>query len=328
MATTAVFAEILIAGLETAAWLALLVAAIFGTGWVDTGRLEGWEALVTVTVLAAAYVLGIIVDRFADSLHRRVDRVWPGRAVDKPASIPRMRMTMLQAGGDLARFFEYQRSRQRITRATAVNCAIAVPVAAWYLAPRAGAGAAAGAAALLALATLLSEAANRRIEFAYVTRLSDAYRLVREQPNAAERAAAIPWRRGQDGRVEFLLVTTTGPRRRWTFPKGRRDPEDETLADTARREAREEAGVAGRVDGSRLAEYRFPRKRGEPYLVAAFLLEVTREKPDDWRRGKDAARERAWCSVEDALEKVGEDDPEYGAEMKRVLRAASEILGE
>jgi 8-oxo-dGTP pyrophosphatase MutT (NUDIX family) len=327
VATTAVFAEILIAGLEAAAWLALLVAGIVGTDWIDTERLHGWEALTTAVVLAAAYVLGILVDRFADSFHRWLAKAWPGRAVDKPASIPRMRLTMLQVGGDLARFFEYQRSRQRIARATAVNCALAVPVAAWYVAPRSGVGPALGAAAALLLATLVSEAANRRIEFAYVTRLGDAYRIVRDLPEEADRAAAVPYRRREDGEIEFLLVTTTGARRRWTFPKGRRDPEDETLADTALREAREEAGVAGKLDGRRLGEYRFPRRSGEPHVVAAFLLEVDEERPERWRKGKDAKRERAWCSRDDALGRIGDDDPEYRAELERVLGAASEALG-
>ena len=129
------------------------------------------------------------------------------------------------------------------------------------------------------------------------------------------------------GAPEFLLVTMTGEERRWTFPKGRRDDGDETLADTALREAREEAGVAGRIDRRPLAEYLFPWLGGETLVVAAFLLEVTEEAPEE-REGKDARRERVWCSYEEALEAIGvDDDAAYRDEMARVLRAAVEALG-
>jgi 8-oxo-dGTP pyrophosphatase MutT (NUDIX family) len=324
VATTAVFAEILIVGLEAAAWLSLLVAAIFGTSWVEPGRFEGWEALATIIVIAGAYVLGILVDRFADSLQQRLDRAWPSRPADKPAGLSRMRVTMLQTGGDLARFLEYQRSRLRIARSTAVNCLIASPIACWYIWSRGEVAAAVSAGGALLLAAALAELAYRRIEFAYVTRLSDAYRIVTnpEKPKA-NRAAAIPYQK-RDGVLKFLLVTTKDDDSRWTFPKGRRDPQDRTFADTAAREAREEAGVTGRLEGRRLTTYRFPTRSGKPRRVAAFLLKVRGDVDPDIG-GED--RITSWSTYDDALVKLSEGrEPEYREEMKRVLDAAVAAL--
>ena len=327
MATTAIVAEILIVGLEAAAWLTLLVLAAFGSGWVDTKPLEKWQEVTVLVIVAAAYTLGILVDRYADSAHRLLGRLWPTRPVDRPASIPRMRMAVLSAGGGVAQFSEYQRSRQRIARATAMNALVAAPVVAWYVGSKAGgARATAAAAALLGLA-VLSEVAYRRIEFAYLCRLGDAYRVVGKKKDRADRAAAVPYRRGSDG-VEFLLVTTLGAPKRWTFPKGRRDKDDDTLADAAAREAREEAGVAGKLEGRRLAEYRFPAGNGKEHVVAAFLLEVTREKPEKWRKGDDATRERAWRSRDAALELLKDSDALYHSEMARVIDAAMQELRE
>src|SRR4051794_4266863 len=81
LATTALVSEILVVGLEAEAWLAILVLAVFGSDWVDLGGLKGWEALVTILVVAGAYVLGILIDRLADSaLHWTRGRDQPGFA--------------------------------------------------------------------------------------------------------------------------------------------------------------------------------------------------------------------------------------------------------
>src|SRR5437667_8840306 len=120
MLTTAVVAEILIVGLEAATWVSLLVLAIFGNNWVHPAAVKDWSTLVTVLVLAAAYVLGVLVDRFADStMGCLVDR-WPV-PVDTPAGLAHMRLSLLARDDGVAKFVEYQRSRMRIARATVLN---------------------------------------------------------------------------------------------------------------------------------------------------------------------------------------------------------------
>jgi 8-oxo-dGTP pyrophosphatase MutT (NUDIX family) len=325
VATTAIVAEILIVGLEAGAWLSLLVLTIFGTNWVHLGAVEDWAALVTILVLASAYVLGIVVDRVADSAYRQLEHVLPGRVVDRPASIATMRLTILRQGGDLAKFLDYQRSRARVSRATILNAAIAVPVAAAFIGLRAAdARALVAVPVLLAALAVAAERSHRRIEFAYVQRLSDAHRLLTNAPEVRI-AAAVPYRREQ-GRVRFLLVRTRGGKR-WTFPKGHRKRK-ETLAETAAREAREEAGVEGKLDGRRFAEFLYHSGAGGDDRVAAFLLEVRKEELK--REGKDEKRDRAWVDVDRGCELFRENrdgaERRYSEELESVLLAAARTL--
>jgi len=330
VATTAVVAEILIAGLGAGAWVSLLVLAIFGSDWIDLAALDSWQALVTIVVLAAAYVLGILVDRAADSLHNALGEHWPPRPVDKPAGIPRMRMVVLREGGAISTFVDYQRSRLRVARATVANLLLVLPVAVWFFVKRTDVGWwTIAVAALIALSALLAELACRRIDHAYVTRLSDAYRLVKKIKRS-DLAAAVPYKVTDDGKLQLLLVRTKGGKR-WTFPKGHRKKK-ESLAEAAQREAREEAGVKGRVDERCLAEYAYPPGsrpgRTEDYRVAAFLLAVRAEALK--RVGDDARRELAWVDADEARALLEErrqgDERRYAEEMKRVVDAAVEAI--
>lgn len=335
MATTAIVAEILIVGLETLVWLSLLVIALVDIfwfkragyrDWLHPSHVGGWEVLATTLAIASAYVAGILVDRLADSVQARLGKIWPGRAVDKPARIAKMRLATMGAGGDVARFLEYQRSRFRIARATVVNslCAVvAVPFFLWD--SNVDVSASIVVASALLFVAVGSQMVFRRIEVAYLTRLSDAYRLSRDdwQP---KHAAAVAWRCEENRKPEFLLVTTSESDERWTFPKGKYDDDkDETLADTAEREAREEAGIKGKAVGKRLAVYRFPKKEKGDRAVAAFLVDVREEKLD--RHGEDARRKVGWFEHTEALKRLAaEREPEYSAEAERVLAAAAKRL--
>jgi hypothetical protein len=57
MSTTAIFAEILIIGIQSAIWMALLVSSLVGWDWmVDLlTQLKDWAALATVLLLALFY---------------------------------------------------------------------------------------------------------------------------------------------------------------------------------------------------------------------------------------------------------------------------------
>ena len=67
-------------------------------------------------------------------------------------------------------------------------------------------------------------------------------------------SAVIPYRR-DEGRVEILLITSR-KRRRWVLPKGVCEP-DMTAADSAAKEAMEEAGVRGSVSTETVGRYRY-----------------------------------------------------------------------
>lgn len=190
MATTAVFAEILIVGLEAAAWVSLLVLDVFGRGWIDPEKLKGWETLVTLLIVALAYVLGILIDRVADTIWKQVGRLLGALRTEPDKGKPtyaEMRMEILARGETaLAAFLEYQRSRLRVARGTVLNLVAIIPTGAIYLSDRTHAGAReiAWYVGLTSGALLVSVYATARIKKAGDDRVHDAFDLV--QPKRTE----------------------------------------------------------------------------------------------------------------------------------------------
>ncbi|CAN5264999.1 hypothetical protein BH11PSE2_BH11PSE2_05390 [soil metagenome] len=113
----------------------------------------------------------------------------------------------------------------------------------------------------------------------------------------------LPWRR--DEQVEVMLVTSRETYR-WVIPKGW-PMVDHTAADSAAREAFEEAGVEGDTDGLPIGAYPYLKrlKDGEvrPLTVEVFPLKVTRELPE-WP--EQAERQRRWFTLDDAANSVDE----------------------
>ena len=106
-------------------------------------------------------------------------------------------------------------------------------------------------------------------------------------------AAAVPYRLAE-GVPEFCLITSVR-KGRWGFPKGMIDPGD-TPKQTALKEAEEEAGLLGQIEGKSIGEYEY-RKWGSDLLVTAYLMQVA-EAAEDWEEAD--FRERRWCSAEKA----------------------------
>jgi hypothetical protein len=146
MDTTAVFAEILVVGLEACVWIALLVGAFFGFDWARSEQLKGWAALVTIIAVASAYTLGIVMDRVFDSLYEWIHPLLE-KVCKRLPKTPRggvefgeRRVRVLLHEGALVPFLEYQRSRQRIARATVFNLPLILACGDLYLGRRGGAG--------------------------------------------------------------------------------------------------------------------------------------------------------------------------------------------
>lgn len=116
-------------------------------------------------------------------------------------------------------------------------------------------------------------------------------------PEAPSRCAALPYR-VRNGAAEVLLITRRG-RGAWIIPKGK---VERSLgpAESARREALEEAGVEGEVDPAPFDQYRHGGGDDDP-LVSVFLLRVTREL-STWPEA--GARDRAWMRAQDAAAQV------------------------
>ncbi len=128
--------------------------------------------------------------------------------------------------------------------------------------------------------------------------------------------------RERDGALRFLLVRTSDGGR-WTFPKGGRGP-GETLAQSATREAAEEAGAVGTIVGKQLTVYRHAPPRdpaAKDDAVAAFLLEVTGVTPAE------SGREPTWFTAREARDRLAASrDRGYADELARVLAAAEREL--
>ena len=131
MSTTLLFAELLIIGVQAGIWLLLLVLNLTGLDWLQRIQfvaVADWQALIVVILLSLLYVLGIIVDRVADSIFSR----WEFRITIetlrelKELKLPLVVLRFATSKDDehLNHQYEYNRSRMRITRASSVNFAL------------------------------------------------------------------------------------------------------------------------------------------------------------------------------------------------------------
>ena len=108
-----------------------------------------------------------------------------------------------------------------------------------------------------------------------------------------DQVAVIPVRAtGPD--VEVCLIRRIG-RRHWGIPKGFID-EGKTAVDAALTEAREEAGLLGRIVGDAIGTYEY-EKWGDRLVVAVYVMRVVDVLPV-WDEMD--ARERRWTTVADA----------------------------
>ena len=130
-----------------------------------------------------------------------------------------------------------------------------------------------------------------------------------------QQAAAIPIRRrGSD--VQVCLIRKRLSAGAWGIPKGTVDS-GLNHAETALKEAWEEAGVRGRLIGDALGTYRY-EKVGRPLTVMLYVMEVL-ECHDDWDEA--GLRERMWASLDQAGSLLGEH-PAY-AFLGRAMRLFS-----
>jgi 8-oxo-dGTP pyrophosphatase MutT (NUDIX family) len=130
--------------------------------------------------------------------------------------------------------------------------------------------------------------------------------LIGDQPSKTQ-YAALPYRVGDAGDLEILLVTTRESRR-WVIPKGwpmkKRAPWR-----AAEREALEEAGVEGVIAKTRLGGFHYVKRgpNGEawPCKVIVYPLEVRHERAS-WR--EEDQRSRGWFAAAQAMDLVEEPD--------------------
>ena len=105
--------------------------------------------------------------------------------------------------------------------------------------------------------------------------------------------------------LEVLLITSLNSKR-WILPKGWPEPEL-TAAESAAREAFEEAGITGKISAQPVGTYHYLKEKkdggGVPCRVEVFALAVTKQAHDWPEKG---ARDVAWLPLDQAAARVGE----------------------
>lgn len=116
--------------------------------------------------------------------------------------------------------------------------------------------------------------------------------------------AALPLRRAPSGEREILLVTTRTTRR-WVVPKGWR-MKGKKGHEAAAIEAREEAGVVGKVRKKPVGRYLYWKRMEDYFLlckVTLYLLKAER-RLENW--AENSQRQSHWFSLNDAADLVEE----------------------
>ncbi len=114
-----------------------------------------------------------------------------------------------------------------------------------------------------------------------------------------QQSGVIPYRVADD-HVEVLLITSRR-RGRWIIPKGIVDP-GKTAAESAAKEAYEEAGIHGDISSAPIGTYRYDKWGGE-CRVEVFLLKVDTEL-EAWPEA--SVRQRRWMTITDAAHAIEE----------------------
>jgi 8-oxo-dGTP pyrophosphatase MutT (NUDIX family) len=122
-------------------------------------------------------------------------------------------------------------------------------------------------------------------------------RLIRFRSTVPQ-AAAVPFRVGEDGGIEVLLIRRR-PNGAWGIPKGVIDP-GHTALEAAAIEAVEEAGVEGDLLPPALGSFEYA-KFGRTCHVEVFSLRVTLVHD---RYDEERLRERKWFALPEAVRRV------------------------
>lgn len=112
--------------------------------------------------------------------------------------------------------------------------------------------------------------------------------------------------------MEILLISSTKKPDAWLIPGGGVDPNEE-VATAAVREAFEEAGVRGKLDGKLDV---FETKKGTPTRTHVFKL-VVEEMAEDW--DESSTRRRKWFSLDEAARLLQANKPAHKEYLDKYL---------
>ena len=144
---------------------------------------------------------------------------------------------------------------------------------------------------------------------------------MRERPDDFYRqSAVIPFRREPDSHHDLkkslkIMLITSRKKKRWIIPKGIIEP-NLSPADSAAKEALEEAGIEGTVRADAIGSYQY-KKWGDVCTVEVFVMEVSKVL-DAWLED---FRDRAWLDLEKVVDRI--DEPK----LKKLIRQVPAFLG-
>ena len=146
----------------------------------------------------------------------------------------------------------------------------------------------------------------------YVSEMRKPGKPTSREPDREPRSqfAALPWRRGLNGAVEVLLITSRETHR-WVIPKGW-PIKGKSAWKSAAQEAFEEAGILGKIGKRPTGVYAYDKRlqngRLQQVRVSVFDLQVESEAQVFPEAGQ---REKQWVSPQEAARLV--DEPELMA---------------
>jgi phosphohistidine phosphatase len=130
---------------------------------------------------------------------------------------------------------------------------------------------------------------------------------MQERPDYYYRQSAVIPYRIVEGKIQVLMITSRR-KKRWIIPKGIIEP-DLSAADSAAKEAFEEAGLDGQVYTSPIGTYEY-EKWGNICRVQVFTMRVEKV----WDEWEENFRDREWISLDTAIKRVQE------TRLKQILR--------
>ncbi|MDE3058769.1 MAG: hypothetical protein KGJ59_12520 [Bacteroidota bacterium] len=119
MNTTAIVVEHLVIGIQTALWVILIIAAVYGYGWIDILAVP--SQIITVLFMALVfYPMGVFIDEFSDFCFKRWSlKIRRENIVDDNQTAYRLLVVLKDPS--TSRYFQYLRSRIRIARSSVLN---------------------------------------------------------------------------------------------------------------------------------------------------------------------------------------------------------------
>jgi hypothetical protein len=192
MSTTAIVVELLVVGLQALAWVIVLVLAFTGVPAEPTKRLaelKDWAPLLSAAGIAAAYTLGILVDRLSDGAFKSIDHKIQLEEIPHPDfHDAKARLEVMHESPGMTSFLEYIRSRVRIARSTTMNAFIGTLVTAGFFVSRGDYGAVLLTLVIGAAATAGAHRVWKSIMHTYYRRLSNAVDHLRLNKQSASAA--------------------------------------------------------------------------------------------------------------------------------------------